>query len=183
MVAPPHASLVSALGAGLGLPCSASTRQGACEKQTERLLPLPRVAHDLEPGCRRPLTRWKKGVRNSYSYIALPDGLPAASFAAAIRGLLAGTRGFVGSPTFLEETARPRMQRWLRAPQDLELFRQHCRAPIVEGESTHWQLQFFFFTPRGAVESWCVTGRPNVIDDVQVSNALPAGTFQFPYVD
>jgi len=115
--------------------------------------------------------------------IAVPDGLPLDYFADALGSFLGTTRGFVGSGTFLEETARPRIQRWLRSPHDLELFSQHCRDPILEIEPKQWRLQFFYFTPRGAVESWSVTGRPSTIDEVAVSDALPAEAFKFPYVD
>jgi len=115
--------------------------------------------------------------------IALPEGLPVHRFATAIRSFLAGPRGLVGSTTFFDGMAIPRIERWLEAPGDEDLFRRHCRDPLLEVRPDHWQLEFFFFTEHGGIELWRVTGRPDSIGDATVSDAVPAGTFRFPWVD
>jgi len=115
--------------------------------------------------------------------IALPAGMPVDVFATAIRSFLAGPRGVVGSTTFFDGKAIPRIERWLRAPGDEDLFRRHCRDPLLDVRPDHWLLEFFFFNEHGGVESWRITGRPDSIGDASVSDAVPAGTFRFPWVD
>ena len=114
--------------------------------------------------------------------IRLPHGMAPVELAQAVRGLLAGLAGFVGSPEFWNEQ-QDSLNLWT-APTPhggIEIFRNHCQSPRLDERDGAWTLAFSVFTHQGGVERWHVSGDRESIRDAAYEMDVPDKTFLCPY--
>ncbi|HEY5240067.1 MAG TPA: DcrB-related protein [Polyangiaceae bacterium] len=91
--------------------------------------------------------------------VSLPRGLLANDLAQAIRTLLYGPEGYVGSPGFFERE-RQRYEQWMgqQGPSAETAFRAHCEGAVLNSNGDAWALLFSCFSRHGGVERWEVSG-------------------------
>lgn len=114
--------------------------------------------------------------------VAGPRGLSPLQLAEAIRSLLEGPGGLVGSKQLaVEEEAEIDLWTLRSSSAGPEVFRQYCRDPVLDERGDEWELAFFFFHPNGGVESWRVKGEASSVREYQKILVVPDGSFTFPY--
>lgn len=115
---------------------------------------------------------------------AIPGDLDAEALAEAVRRLTVAPPGVVAKPD-LPDRKSPPLKAWLPRgqPEKEALLRAQCAAPELRSDaaSGDWMLEFRYFNPSGGVEQWRVTGDRTSIRSVQRQEAVPDGTFNWPY--
>jgi hypothetical protein len=115
---------------------------------------------------------------------SIPGSLTAFDLALAIRRLTQAPPGLVGAPELLTKGSPP-LHAWLDGKSNVtrELFEKYCKSPTLEVSSADkgWILRFFYFNPRGGVESWLVKGDEARILTAEHEMSEPDGTFNWPF--
>lgn len=110
-----------------------------------------------------------------------PETLPAADLATALRSLLKGPGGFLGSKKFFSEQ-KPRLRQWVPArlgEEGARLFEENAVDPVLDAGVGGWKLEFRWFNDVGGVEAWTAAGEKGAIGRVETTNAVPDRTFTF----
>jgi hypothetical protein len=96
--------------------------------------------------------------------VTLPGGLPPNDLAQAIRTLLYGPEGYVGSPGFFQRE-RHRYELWMgkRGASAEKAFRAHCEGAVLNARPEGWALLFSCFSRQNGAERWEVTGKGSKI--------------------
>lgn len=134
---------------------------------------------DDDPKCLGPL-----GELFAREELALPRGISADELCDALRDLLRGPGGMIGSDQNAAREAA-RIRSWVKGEAggaDERLFQRHCRDPEVSEDEGGWSLVFSYFTRSGGVERWRISGAEQRFTGVEVEQAAPEGRLRFPYV-
>jgi hypothetical protein len=113
---------------------------------------------------------------------AIPGGLSPMELSEAVRRLTReNPSGFVGDAWRASPRPRAGFMDGIRALQEKRRD-ELSRSPVVYdlGEGA-FRLDFFFWTPKGAVEAWVVEGDARRLRSARAWEVAPAGSFEWPF--